>query len=105
VITIGSDNKVRISTKYKIDETADEINDEIELRLYENLQPLLGDDVSLEEFSESYILSSEKVGPTIADDIKACGRVGRFLLPLLPSVCIFCYASVMLIFCRGPPRY
>ncbi|NLK48415.1 MAG: protein translocase subunit SecDF [Bacteroidales bacterium] len=70
VITIGSDNKVRISTKYKIDETADEINDEIELRLYENLQPLLGDDVSLEEFSESYILSSEKVGPTIADDIK-----------------------------------
>ena len=40
------------------------------MRLYENLQPLLGNDVSLEEFSESYILSSERVGPTIADDIK-----------------------------------
>jgi len=69
VITIGSDNQVRISTKYKIDETAEEINDEIELRLYENLKPLLGD-ASLEEFSEDHILSSGKVGPTIADDIK-----------------------------------
>jgi len=69
VITIGSDNQVRISTKYKIDETMDEINDEIELRLYEHLQPLLSD-ISLKEFSELHILSSEKVGPTIADDIK-----------------------------------
>lgn len=69
VITIGSDNQVRISTKYKIDETAEEINDEIESRLYEHLKPLLGD-ASLEEFSEFHILSSGKVGPTIADDIK-----------------------------------
>jgi len=69
VITIGSDNQVRISTKYKIDETAEEINDEIESRLYEHLKPLL-DDASLEEFSEFHILSSGKVGPTIADDIK-----------------------------------
>jgi len=69
VITIGSDNQVRISTKYKIDETAEEINDEIESRLYEHLKPLLGD-ASLEEFSEDHILSSGKVGPTIADDIK-----------------------------------
>lgn len=69
VITIGSDNQVRISTKYKIDDQSEEVEDEIGARLYSALQPLLGD-VSQEEFLEENILSSQKVGPTIADDIK-----------------------------------
>lgn len=69
VITIGSDNQVRISTKYKIDDTADEVNDEIIELLYTGLEPMLAG-VSIETFAEDHILSSQKVGPTIADDIK-----------------------------------
>ena len=69
VITIGSDNQVRVSTKYKIDDAADEVNEEIVELLYTNLQPML-EGVSLEAFTEDHILSSQKVGPTIADDIK-----------------------------------
>ena len=69
VITIGSDNQVRISTKYKIDDNSDTIDDEIELRLYNGLKPVLKD-ASLEEFKDVNIQSSQKVGPTIADDIK-----------------------------------
>ncbi len=69
VITIGSDNQVRISTKFKIDDNSDTIDDEIELRLYNGLKPMLND-VSLEEFKDVNIQSSQKVGPTIADDIK-----------------------------------
>ena len=69
VITIGSDNQVRISTKYKIDDTSDTIDDEIEQILYTGLKPLLKD-ASLKEFVDEHIMSSQKVGPTIADDIK-----------------------------------
>lgn len=69
VITIGSDNQVRVSTKFKIDDHSDSVEDEIGTRLYTGLQPLLGD-ISQEQFLEDSILSSQKVGPTIADDIK-----------------------------------
>ena len=70
VITFGSDNQVRISTKYKIDENAVEVDEEVEQLLYEGLQPFIGDDVSFESFMSEYRQSSQKVGPTIADDIK-----------------------------------
>lgn len=70
VITIGSDNQVRISTKYKISENNTLIDDEIETKLYENLKPLLGSNVSHADFVTNYIKSSSKVGPTVADDIK-----------------------------------
>ena len=69
VITIGSDNQVRISTKYKITDDSETIDNEIETRLYNGLKPLLNG-VSLEQFVEENIMSSQKVGPTIADDIK-----------------------------------
>lgn len=70
VITIGSDNQVRISTKYKINENGDNIDNEIENKLYENLKPMLGSSVTLEKFVTENIKSSSKVGPTVADDIK-----------------------------------
>ena len=69
VITIGSDNQVRISTKFKIDDNSETIDDEMEERLYNGLKPLLGE-ISKEQFVQSNIMSSQKVGPTIADDIK-----------------------------------
>lgn len=69
VITIGSDNQVRISTKYKIDDNSDTVDGEIESRMYAGLQPLLNG-ISQQEFVADHIMSSQKVGPTIADDIK-----------------------------------
>jgi SecD/SecF fusion protein len=70
VITIGSENQVRISTKFKIDDNSVTIDDEIEGRLYDGLKTLLKDDVTKETFVSEYIKSSQRVGPTIADDIK-----------------------------------
>jgi SecD/SecF fusion protein len=69
VITIGSDNQVRVSTKYKIDDNSESIDEEIETRLYNGLKPMLKD-ASRKTFVEDHIMSSQKVGPTIADDIK-----------------------------------
>lgn len=70
VITIGSDNQVRIATKYKITDSSPTIDNEIESKLYDNLKPLLKKSVTKAEFLKDNIKSSQKVGPTVADDIK-----------------------------------
>ena len=70
VITIGSENQVRIATKYKINDNAPTIDNEIEGKLYDNLKPLLKNSVTKAEFIKENIKQSQKVGPTVADDIK-----------------------------------
>ena len=69
VITITSSNQVRISTNYRIADNGEEVDREIETKLYEGMKSLLGD-TTYEEFSKNMIQSRQKVGPTIADDIK-----------------------------------
>ena len=68
VVTFGSDNQVKITTKYRIDETG--IDDEVDTRLYEGLKGMLGENVTREEFLSDYRKSSETIGPAIATDIK-----------------------------------
>lgn len=70
VITIGSENQVRISSKYKINESNPEIDNEIETKLYEGLKTMLPNGVTKDAFVDNYIKSSSKVGPSVADDIK-----------------------------------
>jgi SecD/SecF fusion protein len=77
VIAIGTDKKtVRISTNYRIEENVNTVDSEIEAYLYESLKPLLTENISLETFIDrenhtgGSIVSSQKVGPSIADDIK-----------------------------------
>ncbi len=70
VITIGSPNQVRISTNYKIADSSDGIDEEITNKFYEGLKPLLKEGTTYQQFVSDYILSSQKVGPSIADDMK-----------------------------------
>lgn len=72
VIAFGQKNSVRVTTKYLIDDDRTEADSIIKAAMFEGLQPMLGDDVTLDEFvnSQEYIVSSQKVGPTIADDIQ-----------------------------------
>ena len=77
VIAIGTDKKtVRISTNYRIEEEGNNVDSEIEAYLYETLKPVLTQNISLETFIDrenhtgGSIVSSQKVGPSIADDIK-----------------------------------
>lgn len=62
VKTFGSSNQVRITTTYHIDETSDEADAEVLAKLNEGLSQIDGNDYE--------ILSSQKVGPSIASDIK-----------------------------------
>lgn len=75
-IAIGTDGKtIRITTNYRIDEEGSEIDSEIEAKLYEVLKPLLAESTTLELFIDrdnqegGSIISSQKVGPSIADDM------------------------------------
>jgi SecD/SecF fusion protein len=78
VITFGSQNKIRISTQYKINEDDPAIDEEIQNKLYEGLKPMLGKDVSFEQFNTKNWLGTQKVGPTIADDIKRQAVIAIF---------------------------
>ncbi len=78
VISFGSQDKIRISTQYKINEDDPAIDEEIQAKLYEGLKPMLGEDVTLEDFNTKNWLGTQKVGPTIADDIKRQAVVAIF---------------------------
>ena len=70
VKTYGENNQVKITTDYLIDAEGEDIDEQVETALYEGLIPIIGQDVSKEAFLSDYRMSSQKVGPTIADDIK-----------------------------------
>lgn len=79
VKTFGRNRQVKITTKYMIDETADNVDDIIQHKLYSGLKTFyLDQNISYSEFSSDIelteklvgIMSSQKVGPTIADDIR-----------------------------------
>ncbi len=70
VITIGTPNQVRVSTNFKIDSTDPSVDQEIESRIYEGVKSLLPEGTTLEQFTTTYVQSSQKVGPSMADDIK-----------------------------------
>ena len=63
---------IKVSTDYKIDDNSENIDNEVEALLMKGLQDagLVDQSVTLEEFTEDYQQSSQKVGPTISDDIR-----------------------------------
>ncbi len=90
-IALGTDKKtIRITTNYRINEESPNIDSEIEEFLYESLRDakLLGEGTTLEVFIDrdnragGSIISSQKVGPSIADDIKT-SAIWSVLLALI----------------------
>lgn len=76
VKTYGSDSQLKITTAFRIDEDGDNVDDEVQNALYTGLQPYLTEGTTYESFKPGFekqgngIMSSRKVEPTIADDIK-----------------------------------
>ncbi|MGQ9621382.1 MAG: protein translocase subunit SecDF [Bacteroidales bacterium] len=68
VVLFGTENQVKITTKYKINETGAE--DEVETLIYQGLKDMTGSNLTKEEFLARHRESSETIGPTIASDIK-----------------------------------
>lgn len=95
VITIENSNQVRVSTNYKIksDEDASAIEEEITRKLYDTFKAegLLPDGMTLESFSTTDetqgILSSQTVGPTVANDM----RNKAYIAVILSLAAMFLY--------------
>ena len=98
-IAIGTeDNTLRISTNYRINEDGTEVDSEIEAKLYEVLKAgdMLAQDLTLETFinrdvrTGGSIISSQKVGPSVAEDI----TYGAIWSVILAIIAIFIYILV-----------
>ena len=98
-IALGTDGRtIRVSTNYRINDDGANVDSEIEAFLYESLKDgnLLGEGTTLEIFIDrdnragGSIISSQKVGPSIADDIKT-SAVWSVILAL---VAIFIYILI-----------
>lgn len=88
VKTFGSSNQVKISTKYKINDNS--ADNEADSLLYVGLKPLIKKDITMDDFFSDYRQNSQKVGPTVADDIKSKSIIAI----LLGLVVMFLYILV-----------
>ena len=96
VKTFGEANQLKITTKYKVDVEGIEVDNEIQEKLYNSLKNKLPSSLSYDDFvngsdeKQVGIMSSIKVGPTIADDIKN----NSFLAIIGSLIVVFLYILI-----------
>ncbi len=78
VITIGSSNQVRISTNYKIEDASDNVETEIR----NIMNTALKSEIAPGKNIDDCIQSSQKVGPSVADDMQTAA-VGAVVLAII----------------------
>ena len=76
--TFGTTNQLKVTTDYKVDDESLAADQEVEAKLFQGMKPYLPSGATVENFKSSEngnygIVSSTKVGPTVADDIKTGG--------------------------------
>ena len=94
VKTFGANNQIRITTKYMIEQNGLEVDSIIESKLFKAIKPYYKEDITFSQFSMTDksigIMSSQKVGPTIADDIK----VAAVIAIIIALISIFVYIAI-----------
>ena len=91
----GGDSQMKITTSYKYKNDDSSVDTEIEGMLYESLKGFYKDDLSIDEFISTVdnpngIISSDKVGASIASDIKRNAVISI----ILALIVIFAYIAV-----------
>jgi SecD/SecF fusion protein len=90
VKTFGGDRQFKVTTTYKIQDNSETVDLEVENKLWEGLKGLYAQAPDQASFKDQFLMSSQKVGPTIADDIKA-SAVWSILFAL---IAIFVYIVI-----------
>ena len=90
----GGESQMKITTQYKNDEESTDVDAEVESKLYRALIPFFADKMNLDDFKSTLgnpngIISSDKVGPTIANDIKR----DAVIAVILALIVIFAYIA------------
>ena len=94
VKAVDTENTFSITTKYLIDEQGDDVADRVVAKLHEGVNGLMGGSVALDAFKDAsgtgtHIIAANKVGPTIADDIKDSSFQSAFFALLLIFLYLF----------------
>ena len=84
----GGESQMKITTSYKFDNESTEVDAEIEGMLYNALKGFFKEDLTLSDFTSTLdnpngIISSDKVGATIANDIKRAAVISVLLALLV----------------------
>ncbi|MBO4691371.1 MAG: protein translocase subunit SecDF [Bacteroidales bacterium] len=90
----GSGSQMKVTTKYKINDNSQEVDQEVEGKLYNALKGFFETPLTQEQFTTTVdnpngIVSSDKVGPTIANDMK---RKGTYAV-VIALIAIFLYIA------------
>ena len=91
----GGESQIKITTTYKVANESSDIDVEVENILYNALKGFFAAEVSLEDFTSTQtnpngIISSDKVGPTIANDITR----DAIIAVILALIVIFGYIAI-----------
>lgn len=87
--TVDVKNQVNITTSFKIKETGNNVDAEVERTLYEGLKKHLPAGTSFDTFENTYKQSSQTVLPTISDDLKAGATKATLLAVFVICMYIF----------------
>ena len=91
----GGDSQMKITTSYKIDDESASVDAEIEGMLYSALKGMFVQEMTLQDFTQTLdnpngIVSSDKVGASIASDI----RRDAIIAVILALIIIFGYIAI-----------
>lgn len=91
----GGDSQMKITTTYKVNEESTDVDAEVEEVLYNALKAFFVEDISIDQFRSTLdnpngIISSDKVGPTIANDMKR----DAIIAVIIALIVIFAYIAV-----------
>ena len=91
----GGDSQMKITTQYKVEDESTDADAEVEGKLYNALKGFFANELSFEEFTSTLdnpngIISSDKVGPTIANDITR----NAIIAVIIALFVIFAYIAV-----------
>ncbi len=87
--TVDVKNQVNITTSYKIKETGNNVDAEVERKLYEGLTKYLPNGTSFDTFENTYKQGSQTVLPTISDDLKAGATKATLFAVIIICLYIF----------------
>jgi len=98
VKTFGPDRQIKLTTQHLINDDSENVDDVIQTMLYNTLGSFYANSITYEQFSGDTqdteqlvgILSSQKVGPTIVDEIIR----GAFMAIIFSLIIIFGYIAI-----------
>lgn len=91
----GGESQMKVTTKYMIEDNSEETDALVDGKIYNALKGFFTHEMTLEDFTATTdnpngIVSSEKVGPTIADDIKR----DALIAVIIALFAIFTYIAI-----------